>query len=72
MEWNTFSITSIQEYCRKMGFQSEFLPFELETNTLKHKEQPLRSWTLELVNGKKMIINGLQLIHNFYLLRMWK
>ncbi len=70
--WNTFSTASVGKYCREIEFQYEFLPFELGIDIPKHEGDPLRSWTLEMNSGKRMIVNGLQLVHNFYLLKMWK
>ncbi len=68
--WNTFSIRSVAEYCRELGYQQEFVPFSLSLDIPKHKDDPLRSWTVDLNDGKKMIVNGLQLVHNFYLVKL--
>ncbi len=70
--WNTFSIASIREYCKEMDVRCEFLPFELGIDIPKHADDPLRSWTLDMMDGKKLIVNGLQLVHHFYLLKIWK
>lgn len=70
--WNTFSVTSVRKYCEKIGCQCEFMPFELPIDIPKHVDDPLRSWTLDMKDGRKMIVNGLQLVHHFYLLKIWK
>ena len=69
--WNTFSITSVYEYCKEIDVHCEFLPFELGIDISKHADDPLRSWTVNMKDGKKMIVNGLQLVHHFYLLKIW-
>lgn len=70
--WNTFWIRSVAEYCRELGYQQGFLTFSLSLNIPKHKDDPLRSWTIDLKDGKKMIVNGLQPVHNFYLVKLRK
>lgn len=70
--WNTFSIKSIEKFCEDNGLKYQFIPFELKIDIEKHEDDPLRSWTLEMKDEKKMIVNGLQLVHNFYLLKLWQ
>lgn len=68
--WNYFSKYSIEKYCRELGYCVEFIPFHIGIDIPRHKEDPLRSWTVELMSGEKMIVNGLQLVHNFYLAKI--
>lgn len=63
--WNCFSLKSIKDYCISKGYKCSFTPFNIGFKIPKHKDDPLRSWTEETKNGL-MIINGLQLKHNFY------
>lgn len=68
--WNCFSKYSVEEYCRELGYGVEFLPFHIGIDIPKHQDDPLRSWTIDLMSGEKMIVNGLQLVHNFYLAKI--
>ena len=69
--WNLFSLESLSALCEDNGWVYQFLPFEMPFPIPKHEDDPLRSWTVE--NGNSyMVINGLQLIHHFYLLKIKK
>lgn len=68
--WNYFSKSSLEEYCKERNLKYEWIPFQFEFDIPRHIDDPLRSWTIDLYNGKKMIVNGLQLIHHFYLLNI--
>lgn len=69
--WNYFSKYSIEKYCEKKMKKCEFFPFQINIDIPEHKNDPLRSWTINSEGDKKMIINGLQLIHHFYLCKVW-
>ncbi len=64
--WNVFSKKSISMYCDDRNLKCSFLPFNLGIDIEKTPNDPLRSWTID-INGKRGIINGLQIIHHFYL-----
>lgn len=64
--WNAFSIQSVLTFCKSHGWEYEFIPFEMPFPISKHHKDPLRSWTMPF-GEKLMVVNGLQLIHNFYL-----
>lgn len=68
--WNYFSIYSVEKYCQEIGCDVEFIPFHIGIDIAKHENDPLRSWTIDLASGEKMIVNGLQLVHNFYLAKI--
>lgn len=70
--WNCFSIYSVKKYCEEMGCQVKFIPFHIGIDIAKHEDDPLRSWTIDLASGEKMVVNGLQLVHNFYLEKIKK
>lgn len=70
--WNTFSLYSIEKYCKQKGYSYAALPFYLEIDIPKHEDDPLRSWTVPMADGRRMVINGLQLVHNFYLIKIGK
>jgi len=70
VEWNTgynlFPISDVQNYIKIKGFKTEVyehvMPFDLEK-----QENHLRAWTVNL-NGKRHLINGLNLIYNMKIL----
>lgn len=70
--WNCFSKLSIKNYCNKYSLNCEFKPFSLNMDIPEREEDPLRSWTKTICGNERMIINGLQLVHNFYLCKIWK
>lgn len=68
--WNCFSKKSIELYLAKKNVRCEFIPFDLGLKIEKNKDDPLRSWTEGDVNSFYIVKNGLQLIHNFYFLKI--
>lgn len=70
--WNYISKCSIEKYCQKKGVQCEFEEFQLEIDIPKHEDDPLRTWTEDMADGTKMVINGIQLVHHFYLCKIRK
>ena len=68
--WNYFSIYSVEKYCQEIGCDVEFIPFQIGIDIAKHENDPLRSWTINLASEGKMIVNGLQLVHHFYLAKI--
>ncbi len=67
--WNLFSMKSIEMYCNENELKCEFLPFKINIEIPKNINDPLRSYTIKH-NNEWMIINGLQLVHNFYLCKI--
>ncbi|MDE6906520.1 MAG: hypothetical protein K2P76_16640 [Lachnospiraceae bacterium] len=70
--WNYFSKKSMEDYCENRNLKYQWIPFHFCLDIEKHKDAPLRSWTIDLPEGEKMIVNGLQLVHHFYLLKITK
>ncbi len=70
--WNNISQKTIARIANKLGYQSIFHPFKINIDIPKNSENPFRSWTFKLENGERAIINGTQVLHNFYLLEMKK
>lgn len=68
--WNYISKLSIENYCEQRDLFCDFVPFELGIDIPKHEEDPLRSWTINGDNDTKIIVNGLQLVHHFYLVKI--
>lgn len=68
--WNVFSCKSIGNYLEENGKQYRFIPFELSIDIEKHKDDPLRSWSERLENGRRLVISGAQIVHEFYVLEI--
>lgn len=69
--WNCFSLKSIEHYCEENGLETCIIPFNIPFPIARHEDDSLRSWTEELKEGY-MIINGTQIRHNFYLIKIQK
>jgi SAM-dependent methyltransferase len=69
--WNCFSMSTIRSYCESRGYQCDFIPFHIGIEIPRHENDPLRSWTEKTENGY-MVVNGLQLVHHFYLCKIYK
>lgn len=70
--WNLFSIDSVSHLLDEKNLNYHFRKFTISIDIDKHEDDPLRSWTVDLEGGKKIIQNGLQLVHPFYLLEIIK
>lgn len=68
--WNLFSIKSISTYLEGMKLRFDFIPFQIGIDIKKHGDDPLRSWTIKGRDDERLIINGIQLVHRFYILRI--
>lgn len=69
--WNVFAEESIAQYCDKKNLKHEFVEFNMPFAIERHEGDPLRSWTVDM-GDRFMVVNGLQLIHNFRLLKIWR
>lgn len=70
--WNNISQKTISKVAKELGYHAIFHPFKIGIDIEKSSENPFRSWTFKLENGERAIINGTQVLHNFYLLEMKK
>ncbi|QQG42899.1 MAG: class I SAM-dependent methyltransferase [Candidatus Giovannonibacteria bacterium] len=68
--WNMFSQKTVLEHLRKRGAKGAFHRFVIGIDIPRHKDDPLRSWTFKLENGERAIINGTQILHQFYFLEI--
>jgi len=68
--WSLISKKTITDYCSGIQLKGSFFDFEIEINIDKNIDDPLRSWTMDMKNNKKIIVNGLQLLHTFSLLKI--
>lgn len=70
--WNYISKCSIEKYCSDRNLQCEFIPFYLDIDIPENIKDPFRSWTVNMADNKKMVINGIQIVHHFYLVKIKK
>ncbi|WP_051542011.1 class I SAM-dependent methyltransferase [Clostridium lundense] len=68
--WNIFSKKTIANYINKKGNQCKFYSFNIDIDIDKKEDDPLRSWTFKIENEQREVINGLQILHKFYLLEI--
>lgn len=66
----TFSKEEIGEWLENKGYNFEFIPFKLGVSIPKNEEDPHRSYTIPLADGTNGVINGLDIWHDFYLLKI--
>ena len=69
--FNLVSTTSVKNKLDSMGFKTCFHRFEMPFELLR-QDDPFRSWTIELANGKRMLTNGLGQIFDLYLCVVYK
>lgn len=69
--WNVFSLASLKKHCEANGWKFDIKDFHMPFRIKKNKNDILRSWTVD-INGELSVINGLQLIHYFYLFSITK
>jgi SAM-dependent methyltransferase len=68
--WNLISKKTIMDWCDLNKLHGEFIDFELDIDIEKNENEPLRSWTIRNDKDKKIVVNGLQLLHTFSLLKI--
>lgn len=68
--WNLYSKKSVLAFLEDKGVQGKFYDFELELDLEKKPNDPLRTWTERLEDGRRIIINGLQLVNTLSLLEI--
>jgi len=69
--FNNFSLKTIKKYIFSLDFQLEVFPFKIST-VLKPADNPIRSYTLSTTDNELIITNGIGIITNFYLLKIYK
>jgi hypothetical protein len=69
--WNCFSQKSIRSCVEAHGLGCIFHPFTIEIDLPRRADDPLRAWTFLLGSGKRAIVNGTQVLHNYSLLEIY-
>lgn len=65
--WNMPSIKTISNYIDRKGVSHTVTPWQIDIDLEKNANDPLRSYTINLEDHKKLVVSGLQLVYNFYL-----
>ena len=69
-EWESgltaFSIQTVSQFLDKQGLAHEFQRFQLQVSLLQ-QEDPVRTYTVDTVDGRRLVVNGANLIaeHHF-------
>lgn len=70
--WNLYSKKSVLNFIESKGFTGVYRDFEIGLDLEKKPSDPLRSWTERLEDGRRIIVNGLQLVNTLSLLEIKK
>jgi trans-aconitate methyltransferase len=70
--WNMVSQKTCSSILNEQGFKTNFTHFQIPIDIPKNAENPLRTWTFRYEDGTRGTINGAQLLHQDYLLEIWK
>ena len=70
--WNLVSKKTIGDFLKRKNLKFKFYDFQIRKDIKKHKEDPLRSWTVPLKNGSRMIMNGAGIVYTLSLLAIEK
>lgn len=68
--WNIFSIKSIEDYLNTLNVEYKFSKFNIGIDIEKNNNDGFRSWTFLKQDGYRAVINGIQILHHFYLLEI--
>ena len=67
----SYSVESIREYLGPLGFKCEFTPFALESD-LEKTHDPVKTYTVMLVTGERLVLNGANTVAEHYFARIWR
>lgn len=65
--WNLFSIDTVSNILDDLDLEYSYEPFRIDIDIEEDPKDPLRSYTVRMEDGSREVINGLQLVHKFYL-----
>jgi SAM-dependent methyltransferase len=68
--WNLFSIDYISKHLTKLNLKYEWKEWNIDIPLQKNND-PFRSWTENKTEKGYVVVNGLQIIHRFYLLKIF-
>ena len=67
--WNQISKETVGSYLESLGYKYKFYDFSLNIE-MERRDDPLRSWTEKMENGKFLVMNGTQIVHCLSLLEI--
>ena len=65
-----FSMQEISRYLDEKGLRHEYVPFQISTE-IPVNDDPIRTYTIRLADGTLGVKNGINVWHNFYLLKIY-
>lgn len=68
---NMFSLETVRKVLRPYSSKINMCPFKIKTN-LKNQKDPIRSYTLSTHEKGRIIVNGANIIRDFYLIEIVK
>lgn len=66
------AIDKIKKYYEQLGWQISVIPFNIKVDIKQRDEDAYRTWTIDLANGKKGIISGLNIWNEYFALKFKK
>ena len=69
---SSYSVETVSDYIKKLGYKCNFKKFNLPINIKEDINNPLRTFTKELKNGEKLIMDGANVIAEYYFLTIGK
>lgn len=66
--WSLVSKKTAGDFLKEKKLKFKFYDFQILKDIKKHKEDPLRSWTVPLRDGTRMIMNGAGIVYTLSLL----
>ena len=68
--WNVFSLSTLKKSIKRLNLTSEVFKFNLKIKIFRNKEDPFRSWSYIFNKNKNIIVNGANIIHHYYLIKI--
>ncbi len=68
--WNVFSLSTLKRSVKKIKLTCQEFRFRLKIRILRDKKDPFRSWSYLFNKNKNIIINGSNIIHHYYLIKI--
>lgn len=68
---SAYSVHTVGRFLEQNGFRHQFLRFRLKIDLPKHKN-PVRTYTVDTLDGETLVVNGANLIAEHYFLKIWR
>ncbi len=67
---SAYSINTVSNFIEKLGFKCKFKKFNLPIEIKEDINNPIRTFTKELKNGEKIVMNGANIVAEHYLVKI--